>query len=892
MRYKHVASCMVVGWLAGGGLFAQELVKNGNFTEGTGGLDGWTANASATVATGTTLSAPQSGHPVHLASYPPDRGQLSQTLTAGPGSKQIGFYVQGNSLSSSNLEVSLGGTVVYSRVPDSTGYEFTKISNTPSTLPANPLLKFRVTSGGFSGDVSISNITVLGSGEIAIPKEIMAPVTLTGQTTTVLIGKIVSTKGSENPPTGPRLASLASLNQDLKDLKDIKFIETKAKPAAGCNSPAKPGQVSRSKAQEAYDKANQLVNDATALLNSNTLTSAEEEEVRKILNSAFFIGNDASMFKNSIVPVNVSAGEHEGEYYMVAKFIPFIGFSNALSKVGSVISSVMVDSGAKFTEPHIRVLEHLQIATKELSNTAYDIHSSLDGELSIRHVRLKNLATQFGFAKHELSSLDLDSEDGLVAGNDLTEIVKGISLETSQITKKTLLEDKGFFIACIGRCEKAEQKLVPYLQKIESYHSIFSETALQDSIDTQEAECVASLDPSFEDLIAKRFFPTEIESKMILCSKFLKSTTSDLRKSLNIIQNLKVKAAKGLELFEVLKPHFKKILGENDIFPEEELDLEFHLAQAFEKESFLVAANNATTSARETSKGASSDSLPTAKGRPHFWTHILGQYMHQNKVHSTPSFFAGSGGTLIGADWKVSEHAVGCATGYVYSYVGQGEDSGHANLNQGVLTPYAVFRPKDWVLNLNLTGGYTHVNNHRNFTAGATKAEAIANSHSWQLAPHFDVTYTEIIQNSWFNVLPYVMGDYSASWQSSFQEKGGGIGNNISQDNSFSGFIRTEAGLVFKESIQINYGTLVLSEKGGWAYQRSFSPNGSFSLIGLQQSFVVPGSANVQNLGVIEFTMSFQPRTTSLPTVDVSYSGQFGSIYSSQVGSVNISKDF
>ena len=274
------------------------------------------------------------------------------------------------------------------------------------------------------------------------------------------------------------------------------------------------------------------------------------------------------------------------------------------------------------------------------------------------------------------------------------------------------------------------------------------------------------------------------------------------------------------------------------------------------------------------------------------WGIALGQYMHQKKASNSNGFTSGSGGTIVGVDWTISNQSIGFAASYAYTYFNILKDQGHTNINQGTVAPYGVFRFSNWISTISILGGYAHDDNHRNFKNTTSHYHTHGSSYGWQLSPHLDVAYNGIFKNSWFNVVPYAMGDYVANWQSKSIEVGSSDGK-TSQKGKFYGFVRAESGVRFYETINIRYGKLILKEKGAYAYQRSTSSkSNSVSIIGTAEAFVVPISTHIQNLFVGEFCMEFVSGKKYVPDIEVSYEGQFGSKFIAQIGTVNLSKKF
>jgi len=319
---------------------------------------------------------------------------------------------------------------------------------------------------------------------------------------------------------------------------------------------------------------------------------------------------------------------------------------------------------------------------------------------------------------------------------------------------------------------------------------------------------------------------------------------------------------------------------------------EVALEDLSEESSLVAGFKNPFSKISSDKKKKEEKKVIPQKTKMNVWGRALGQYIRQDEVHSSPSYGIGSGGAAAGTDWTLGNYTVGVAGSYVFSYVFQSHDAGHADVNQGMLGPYGSARVDRWVFDFSLLGGYSHVHNQRNFSSGSDRLKATSNTQSGQLAPHAGIAYQVPHFWGWFFLEPFTSADWVANWQEGYQEKGAS-GFNMGQNGSFSSFIKTETGIRFREELLIEYGLFTISEKVSYGYQRGFTAStSSVFVVGTPSAFIVGNTAGVQNLGIVEFGMTFDPIEESLPIVAVAFQGQFGSVFRSYSGSVNLSKKF
>jgi uncharacterized protein with beta-barrel porin domain len=255
------------------------------------------------------------------------------------------------------------------------------------------------------------------------------------------------------------------------------------------------------------------------------------------------------------------------------------------------------------------------------------------------------------------------------------------------------------------------------------------------------------------------------------------------------------------------------------------------------------------------------------------------------------------GGAVAALDYHcVNASMIGAGGAYVYTHVDEKENAGHANVNQGYLTVYSTLHAAKWAFDLGLWGGYYHTDNHRKISFPGFYATAKSETHGWQLAPHFETCYQNVISNicqaKWFEVSPFLIGDWVANWEHGFKEHGAGL-LNMQQKSRFCSLFRGETGLRLFETLHVSLGSIIIEQKVSYAYQKMFHTGLITAfLVGSPAAFTVGTLTTAQNLGVAEFSLLFDPTRQKIPYVAIRYQGEFGSQYQSHQGILEIGKTF
>ena len=273
------------------------------------------------------------------------------------------------------------------------------------------------------------------------------------------------------------------------------------------------------------------------------------------------------------------------------------------------------------------------------------------------------------------------------------------------------------------------------------------------------------------------------------------------------------------------------------------------------------------------------------------WVDVLGAYAHEKAQHQTPSFSATSGGVLAAMDYFGWEKgSLGGGLGYVYDYIHQGQGNGHASINQSMAVLYGELTLSHFYLNMGLWGGYYHIDQERHIAFSGVKETALSSPHGWQALPHLEMGG----DFKWvsFTLEPFAMFDWANSWEKSFTEHGAPHFN-ASQPNHYSSMLRSEAGVRFYEKLLYSWGSLTFVEKGSYVNKAPFQ-TGSVTafLVGSAGSFTVETLTGVQNIGLGQFEMIFDPQHKHLPRFSLSYQGEFSVPYQSHQISFIVEKQF
>ena len=293
---------------------------------------------------------------------------------------------------------------------------------------------------------------------------------------------------------------------------------------------------------------------------------------------------------------------------------------------------------------------------------------------------------------------------------------------------------------------------------------------------------------------------------------------------------------------------------------------------------------------------AASDTLPLTApccNGPNFslWATPFGEYARQKEEKDIPTLSNWIGGAILAFDYQGIQNAmVGIGAAYAFSYVHLAEGIGHSKFNQEFMTLYGSWEREHFCINAALWGGCYQMYNERHSIASITST---SNTNGWLFSPHLEISVPYTTKWCWFAVDPLVMFDWANNWQGRVREHGAS-GFNIHLDDQYTSILRSEIGVRFFETLQYGWGSLILEEKVSYVNKTPFhtGAQSAFFVTSISSFAVETFSSETQNLGLVGLNLEFSPWCERYPYGNLSYQGEFGSTFQSQIVAIEIGKDF
>ncbi len=284
--------------------------------------------------------------------------------------------------------------------------------------------------------------------------------------------------------------------------------------------------------------------------------------------------------------------------------------------------------------------------------------------------------------------------------------------------------------------------------------------------------------------------------------------------------------------------------------------------------------------------------LLNIEGNSSLWLSILGNYVHEKSRHSLPAFSNKIGGALLGLDYMgIQDVVIGGGLAYAYNAVQYFHKRGKASINQESAVLYASWNNAYVSMNAALWGGLLQTTQKRRSLGFITST---GKPTGWNLTPHFELSVPyQMNASQEFVMDPFVTLDWTNHWQSHFHEHGSS-GFNLKVHNQYAAIFRSEAGIRFFETLQYNWGNLVLEEKISFVNRTPTDKgNGDVAFIGAFSSFDVKTlSSTSQNLGAIQLHLEYIPSCPSTIYASLDYQGEFGSAFQSHMLTLALGKNF
>ena len=273
------------------------------------------------------------------------------------------------------------------------------------------------------------------------------------------------------------------------------------------------------------------------------------------------------------------------------------------------------------------------------------------------------------------------------------------------------------------------------------------------------------------------------------------------------------------------------------------------------------------------------------------WAAPFGSYIHQKQNHQIPSLDNSIAGILAAFDYRGENTLAGAGFGYGYNSLHYGQLQGHSRIQEELAVLYGAYKKERFWLDIALWAGLyqTHGSRFSVFNLVTSKMY----THGWLCSPHLELAFPQESASGWFTTEPFFMFDWVNNWQASFTETGAS-GLNVAMPHLYNSLLRSELGLRWYQSLQYQWGRLLIEEKTSYINQAPFHfHNATTYFVGATSTFPIAiGSTQTQNLCGIELRASLFPTKATLPYATFDFQGQFGNLSQTYFGNLEIGKKF
>ena len=275
------------------------------------------------------------------------------------------------------------------------------------------------------------------------------------------------------------------------------------------------------------------------------------------------------------------------------------------------------------------------------------------------------------------------------------------------------------------------------------------------------------------------------------------------------------------------------------------------------------------------------------------WGELVGAFSSQKRERQTMGFDPTTGGLIFAFEANLHPRVhVGGGAAYTHTHIHQHEKSGHADIDQGYLFAYGFWNRDHFYLDAALWGDFFQIHQVREIHMTGFEFHSTSDPRGWQIAPHLEVGLECRVWESCVSLQSFVMFDWAASWQQSYQEGGSGPFN-MGQKSHYSSFLRSETGLRLFETIGFDAWSLVFQQKVSILNKKPFHVGRlNAFLVGSPGSFTVETLSTPQNGAIAEFAVLFEPEDKSYPFGTVAYQGEFTRAYKSEQISLEVCWNF
>lgn len=279
-----------------------------------------------------------------------------------------------------------------------------------------------------------------------------------------------------------------------------------------------------------------------------------------------------------------------------------------------------------------------------------------------------------------------------------------------------------------------------------------------------------------------------------------------------------------------------------------------------------------------------------SQGNSSLWMSTFGSDVHEKSQHAFPDFTNKIAGIMLGLDYMhVQDVVFGGGLAYTHNSVNYSEQNGDASINQESAVVYASWNNTHVYMNAALWGGSFQTTNNRRSLSFITST---ATPYGWNLVPHIELN-APITASQEFTATPFIAFDWANNWQYHFREQGSS-GFNVQLNNQYVAILRSESGFRFFETLQYQWGHLILEEEISYVNRTPTQKSkGTASFIGAASSFNVETlNSATQNLGNAKLHIEFVPCNLKNVYASLDYQGEFGSLLHSNMVTLSVGKDF
>jgi autotransporter-associated beta strand protein len=266
------------------------------------------------------------------------------------------------------------------------------------------------------------------------------------------------------------------------------------------------------------------------------------------------------------------------------------------------------------------------------------------------------------------------------------------------------------------------------------------------------------------------------------------------------------------------------------------------------------------------------------------WAEGLGEFIRQDAQAQNPSYYANTGGILLGFDYYgQNQWVIGAAVCCAKSFIYEDQHAGQATIDYYAATLYGTAQFGQTYIELGVAGAFNSFDNTRLIQFAQFDTSAKSSHNGSQIVPHLAVGYDA--NYDWGTLEPFASFDCAILFQNAFSEHSADIWN-MHQKGSTSELLRSEIGLSAYEMWNTSKGDFVLRETLSYVNKQPFQVGYiQANLVDYPAGFTV--NSFFRNESFISPSIEFLYRGKKGGFASVFYMGEFQS-WSSKYMSNNV----